>query len=83
MRELKMMKKLSKGLLSLLLALTLLLSLGVPLTVFAEEEVAEGNEIYALVYDIRAKSSDGNSLGYELVFQRGNPLASCKVKENG
>ena len=78
MRELKMMKKLSKGLLSLLLALTLLLSLGVPLTVFAEEEVAEGNEIYALVYDIRAKSSDGNSLVMSR-FSRGE-IRSLPVK---
>lgn len=68
----KFMNKYMKGLLSLLLALLMMTSLGVPLSVSAEEEPATGDQIYALLYDIRSTSTANNWGGYELVIQRGN-----------
>ena len=85
MRKSKVMRKFSKGLLSVLLVMSIMLSLAVPfdITVSAVEneqlasvsegeEPATGNDIYALVYDIRETANSGNGQGYELVFQKGN-----------
>lgn len=75
MRKLKSFKKISKGVISLLLAFLVMTNLGVPINfkVFAaEEEAATGSDIYALVYDIRPRENDSNWNNYELVIQRGN-----------
>ena len=55
MCKINFLKKNMKGLLSLLLALLIMTSLGVPLTVFADEEPATGNNIYARVYLVDPK----------------------------
>lgn len=85
MRKLKSLKKLSKGFVSLLLAFLVMTNLGVPVdfkAFAAEEEPATGNDIYALVYDVRGRESDSNWLGYELVIQRGNtPDADVTVTD--
>lgn len=74
MRRVRFTKRITKGFVSLLLVLSVLFSLAVPfeLTAFAEVAAATGNDIYALVYDIRSSSTSSNWLGYELVIQRGN-----------
>lgn len=65
----------------------MILSPGVPLSVFAEgDEAATGNEIYAILYDIREKDTSDHWNGYELVFQRGNqhdPDVTVTDKNNG
>ena len=76
MRITKNIKKSRKRFVSVLLVLSVMLSLFVPfdltLTAYAEdsgEEAATGNQIYALLYDVRARETDSNWRGYELVFQ--------------
>ncbi|WP_405342632.1 InlB B-repeat-containing protein [Ruminococcus sp.] len=74
MRKKRLVKRVSKGFVSVLLVLSVMLSLVAPfnLTAFAAEEPATGDDIYALVYDIRANDSSSDWSGYELVIQRGN-----------
>lgn len=61
---------------ALTLILTMLLGLGVPFNVFAEEEPATDNEIYGMLYyaDINKLNTDGSiteSKNIELVLQKG------------
>lgn len=56
----------------MLLALMVMTNLGVPLSVSAEEEPATGNDIYAILYDIRSNDNSDHWRGYELVFQKGS-----------
>ena len=74
MRKKRLVKRVSKGFVSVLLVLSVMLSLVAPfnLTAFAAEEPATGDDIYALVYDIRANDRSSDWAGYELVIQRGN-----------
>lgn len=74
MRKKRLVKRVSKGFVSVLLMLSVMLSLVAPfnITAFAAEEPATGDDIYALVYDIRANDMSSNWSGYELVIQRGN-----------
>ena len=74
----KILKKRTKGLISLLLVLSVMASLLVPfdVTVFADEEPATGSDIHAFVYT--ALNADGSVIRYsghekyELIFQRGD-----------
>lgn len=72
MRNSIILKKTAKGLVSLLLVLTVMVSLLVPFEVHAEEAPAMGSEIYALLYDNRTTATDNNWGGYELVIQKGS-----------
>ena len=74
MRKKRLVKRVSKGFVSVLLMLSVMLSLVAPfnITAFAAEEPATGDDIYALVYDIRANDRSSDWSGYELVIQRGN-----------
>ncbi len=85
MIRLKFMKKLRRGAVSLLLVFAVLAGMTVPLTVNAEEVVAENNEIYAILYYIDSSnmSSDqmtiNNNKNIELVFQKGDTVDSAKT----
>ncbi len=84
MSKKKFMKKYLKGFVSLLLVFAVMVSLAVPLPVFAEEVVAENSEIYAILYyidpELRTKDNlINNSMNLELVFQKGNTLDSSKT----
>ena len=91
MNKARIVKKYAKGLLSLLLIISVMVSMAVPFTVNAEEVVAENSEIYAILYylDTSKLSSDkmtiNNSKNIELVFQKGNTLDPLKtvVQKNG
>ena len=65
----RFIKKTMKRLVSLLLVLTVMIGLFVPfdLSVFAEEEAATGNSIYAMLYKYVNNQ-------YELVIQNGNDV---------
>jgi uncharacterized repeat protein (TIGR02543 family) len=79
------MKKLRKGAVSLLLIISVMVSMAVPLTVNAEEVVAENSEIYAILYYIDTsklasnKMTINNDKNIELVFQKGDTLDSAKT----
>ena len=60
MREIGFLKKISKGFVSLLLVLLVMTNLGVPLSVFAEGEAATGNDICAILYDIRSGNNSNH-----------------------
>ena len=86
MRNYSTLKKLSKGFISLLLVLTVMVGLFVPfnLSVLAEEEAATGSDIYAMLYyvDPSKKATDGSTdvtKNLELVFQRGDVVDSEKT----
>lgn len=70
---------------SLLLTFAVMLSIAIPINVFAEETVAENNDIYAVLYYINPnlRTSDGlsinNTKNIELVFQKGNTLNPNKT----
>lgn len=74
MKKFRFIKKYMKGFVSVLLVLSVMLSLAVPfeISVFAEEEPATGNDIYAILYDVRSKETNNHWSGYELVFQKGS-----------
>ncbi|MBQ7504797.1 MAG: InlB B-repeat-containing protein [Ruminococcus sp.] len=73
----RLVKKCTKGFVSLLLVLLVMVSLFVPGTVYAEE-AATGNDIYALVYKINPKSTS-NWANTEIVIQRGDTPDPSKV----
>lgn len=58
MRKKKFLKKTLKGLLSLLLAITIMTGFGVPVSVFADEDYAEGENIYAALYLVDPNKKD-------------------------
>lgn len=72
------MKKLTRGLISLLLVLSVTVGMLVPfsITAFADEEPARGSEIHAFVYT--ALNANGTVITYsghdkyELIFQKGD-----------
>lgn len=73
-----------------MLALAIMLSLGVPIPAFAEEIVAENNEIYAILYYIDSSLMSGSSINnnknIELVFQKGDardPAKTVVTDKNG
>ena len=84
MCKMKFLKKRMKGFVSVLLTLAVLIGIAVPFPVYAEEIVAENNEIYAILYyiDTTKRNSDNsvnNNKNIELVFQKGNTLDTVKT----
>ena len=80
----RIVKKYAKGLLSLLLIISVMVSMAVPFTVNAEEIVAENSEIYAILYYIDTSLRNSDKLinperNLELVFQKGDTLDSTKT----
>lgn len=77
-------KYFTKGILSILLVIAVLMSLAVPVAVGAEE-TTEGSGIYAVLYyvDPSKRTSDGlyvnSQNNLELVFQKGNILDSTRT----
>lgn len=79
MKNYNALKKLSKGFISLLLVLTVMVSLAAPFDIvkaIEDEEPARGSEIHAILYyiDKDKKTNDGKidiTKNLELVFQRG------------
>ncbi len=66
----RLVKKCTKGFVSLLLTLAVMVSLFVPGTVYAEE-AATGNDIYAMAYKINSSNASVWS-NIEIVFQKGD-----------
>ena len=66
----QLIKKCTKGFVSLLLTLAVMVSLFVPGTVYAEEAVT-GNDIYAMAYKINSSNASVWS-NIEIVFQKGD-----------